>query len=137
MSQHVDLLSEAYELFNAQFASLKGGDLDPLVAFFDPEVVIELVDVPDPATYRGHDGVRSWFNDVFAPWAAVHVEAEEITEAGEWTVALLRSSLRGHASGVELEISTAAFHQFRDGRIVLDHVYLDREEGLEAFGLKR
>ncbi len=137
MSQeNVETLREIYELLNTRFSALKGGDIDDLLAFFDPEVVIEMVDAPDPETYHGHDGVRSWFNDAFGPWAAVHVEAEDIKESGPWTVALLHTSLRGEASGIELELSTAAFHQFRGRRIVLDHVYLDRDEGLEAFGLK-
>jgi ketosteroid isomerase-like protein len=112
------------------------GDIDELLAFFDPEVVIEMVDTPDPETYHGHDGVRSWFNEFFGPWAAIHVEAEDIKVSGQWTVALLHTSLRGEASGVELELSTAAFHQFRGGRIVRDRVYLDRDEGLEAFAVK-
>jgi ketosteroid isomerase-like protein len=137
MSQeNAEKLREAYELLNMRFTALKSGDIDDLLAFFDPEVVIEMVDAPDPETYHGHDGVRSWFNDAFGPWAAVHVEAEDIKESGLWTVALLHTSLRGEASGIELELSTAAFHQFRGGRIVLDRVYLDRDEGLEAFGLK-
>ena len=137
MSQeNVERLHEIYELMNTRFDALKGGDLDPLLAFFDPEVVIELVDAPDPGTYHGHDGVRSWFNDVFGPWAAYHVEAEDIKESGGWTVALLHVSLRGEASGVELELPIAIFHQFRGGKIVRDRIYLNRDEGLEAFALK-
>jgi ketosteroid isomerase-like protein len=137
MSQeNVEKLHEAYELLNTRFAALKRGDTDDLLAFFDPEVVIEMVDTPDPETYHGHDGVRRWFNDFFGPWAAIHIEAEEFKESGQWTVALLHTSLRGEASGVELELSTAAFHQFRGGRIVLDRVYLDRDKGLEAFAVK-
>jgi ketosteroid isomerase-like protein len=138
MSQeNSEKLHEVYELLNTRFAEFKGGDIDDLLAFFDPEVVIEMVDAPDPETYHGYDGVRRWFSDAFGPWAAVQVEAEAIRESGPWTVALLRTSLRGEASGVELQLSTAAFHQFRGGRIVLDRVYLDRDEGLEAFGLKQ
>jgi ketosteroid isomerase-like protein len=137
MSQeNVERLREAYQLLNTRFGALKGGDIDDLLAFFDPEVVIEMVDAPDPETYHGHEGVRSWFNDLFGPWAAVHVEAEDFKESGQWTVALLRTIVRGEASGVELELSTAAFHQFRGDRIVHDRVYLDRDEGLAAFALK-
>ena len=137
MSQeNAEKLCQIYELKNTRFAALKGGDMDDFLAFFDPEVVIETVDAPDPETYHGHDGVRSWFNDVYGPWAAVHVEVEDIKESGQWTVALLHTSLRGEASGVELELSTAAFHQFRAGRIVHDRVYLDRDEGLKAFAVK-
>src|SRR6266550_1794952 len=136
LQENAEKLGEIYELLNTRFAALKRGDMDDFLAFFDPEVVIELVDAPDPETYHGHDGVRSWFNDVFGPWAAYHVEAEDIMESGQWTVALLHTSLRGEASGVELELTLAAFHQFRGGKIVRDRIYLDRDEGLEAFGLK-
>jgi ketosteroid isomerase-like protein len=136
MSQeNIERLREAYELLNTHFAALKAGDLDPLLDFFDPDVVIEMVDVPDPATYEGHDGVRRWFNDAFGVWAAIHVEAEGFIESGEWTVAHLRTSLRGEASGVEVELPNTAVHQFRDGRIVRDRVYLNRAEALADLGL--
>jgi ketosteroid isomerase-like protein len=133
---NAEKLREIYDLLNTRFDALKGGDIDDLLAFFDPDVVIETVDAPDPETYHGHDGVRSWFNDAYGPWGAVHVEAEDIKESGQWTVALLHVSLRGEASGVELELPIAVFHQFRDGKIVRDRIYLDRDEGLEAFALK-
>src|SRR4051794_18061641 len=136
MSQeNVEKLLQAYELLNTSFAELKAGELGPLLDFFDPEVVIELVDVPDPATYEGHAGVRRWFNDAFGVWAAVHVEAEGFIESEQWTVAQLRTTMRGGASGVEVELPNTAVHQFRDGRIVRDRVYLNRSEALEAAGL--
>ena len=136
LQENAEKLGEIYELLNTRFAALKRGDMDDFLAFFDPEVVIETVDAPDPETYHGHDGVRSWFNDAFGPWATVHVEAEDIKESGLWTVALLHTSLRGEASGVELELPVAVFHQFRGGKIFRDRIYLDRDEGLEAFALK-
>jgi uncharacterized protein len=133
--ENVERLREAYELLNTRFAALKTGDLDALLDFFDPEVVIEMVDVPDPATYKGHSGVRRWFNDFFGVWATIHVEAEGFIKSGQWTVVQLRTSLRGEASGVAVELPTTAVHQFRDGRIVRDRVYLDRAEALKAVGL--
>ena len=137
MSQEkAEKLCQIYELMNTRFAALKSGDMDDFLAFFDPEVVIETVDAPDPETYHGHDGVRRWFDDVYGPWAAVHIEVEDIKESGQWTVALLDVSVRGEASGVELELSVALFHQFRGGKIVRDRIYLDRDEGLKAFAVK-
>ncbi len=133
--RNVERLHEAYELLNTNFAALKGGELDALLAFFDPEVVIEMVDVPDPETYHGHDGVRRWFNDAFGVWDALRVEAEDIRESGAWTLALLRFYLRGEASGVELEVPIAVLHQFRGSRIVRDRAYLDRDEALKAANL--
>src|SRR3954470_10781574 len=104
--KNVDRLRDAYELLNTRFTDLKAGDLDPLLEFFDAEVVIEMVDVPDPATYNGHDGVRRWFNDAFGVWASIHVEPEGFVESGGWTVAHLRNSLLGEASGVPVELRT-------------------------------
>jgi ketosteroid isomerase-like protein len=136
MSQeNVEKLREAYELLNNQFDALKQGDLDPLLAFFDPQVVIELVDAPDPERYEGHDGVRKWFRDFFSVWEWIHIEAEEFIEIGDWTVVHLQTRVQGEASGVELEIPFTATHRFRNEKILHDRVYLDRAQALEAAGL--
>jgi len=134
--ENAEKLRGIYELMNTRFAALKAGDIDDLLAYFHPEVVIEAVDWPDPETYHGHDGVRRWFSNTYGPWAAIHVEAEDIKESGQWTIAVVRTSLRAEASGVELELTAALFHRFRDGRVVRDRIYLDHEEGLAAFALK-
>ena len=133
--QNVAALLRLYELMNTRFADLKEGELDPMLEFFDPEVVIEAVDAPDPASYAGHDGVRRWFGDALGVWDSIHVEPEEILEAGDWTVVQLRTALRGEASGVELEILVTAVHRFRDGRIFRDRIYLEHAQALEAVGL--
>lgn len=133
--ENVEVLREAYELLNNQFDALKGGDLDPLLAFFDPDAVIELVDVPDPERYEGHEGVSKWFRDTFGVWESLHMDAEEFIEISDWTVVHLRSRVRGEASGVELEIPFTATHRFRNGKIVHDRVYLDRAEALKVAGL--
>ena len=134
MSRERRKLLEAYELLNTRFAALKRGDMDDLLAFFDPEVVIEMVDTPDPETYHGHDGVRRWFNDASAP-GPPSTSKPRTSKSGavDRRPASYIPARRG--GGVELELSTAAFHQFRGGRIVLDRVYLDRDEGLAAFAL--
>ena len=83
MSQNVKKLLEAYELLNTRFVALKGGDIDDLLAFFDPEVVIEMVDTPDPETYHGHDGVRRWHRDMQDAWGgAIRVEPERYFDCG-------------------------------------------------------
>jgi ketosteroid isomerase-like protein len=124
-----------YQLLNTRFAALKGDDVDALLPFFDPEVVIEMVDAPDPETYHGHDGVRSWFKDASesGPLSTSKPRTSKNRATGPSPCSAI--SLRGEASGVELELPVAAFHQFRSGRIVHDRVYLDRSEALEALGL--
>src|SRR3954468_10490085 len=132
---NVERLLAVYELFNERFVELKAGDMDPLLEFFATDVVIDMVDAPDPDTYVGHDGVRQWFDALYGPWEAVHLEAEGFIRSGDWTIAQLHCTLRGDASGVELELPITAVHQFRSGRIVRDRLYLDRAEALESVGL--
>ncbi len=133
--ENVEKLREAYELVNNEFEALKRGELDAFVAFFDPDVVIEYVDAPDPERYEGHEGVRKWFHDSFGIWESVFLEVEEFIEVGDWTLVQLRARARGERSGAELEVPLTATHRFRDGRIVHDRVYLDRDEALKAAGL--
>lgn len=64
--ENVEQLREAYELVNNEFEAFKPGELDALLAFFDPDVVIEYMDAPDPERYEGHGGVRKWFHDFCA-----------------------------------------------------------------------
>jgi len=132
---NVERLLAAYELVNERFADLKAGDLDSFLEFFATDVVIDMVDAPDADTYVGHDGVRQWFDAVYGPWDAVHVEATGFIQAGDWTVAQLDCTLRGEASGVELELPITAVHQFRSGRIARDRLYLDRADALASVGL--
>jgi ketosteroid isomerase-like protein len=129
--ENVDRLRAVYALLNEEFDAVKEADFEPLVAFFDPEVVIAAVDVPDPGVYEGHAGVRRWASETFSVWESIHIEPEEFIEIGDWTVAHLRTRLRGAASGVEVEIPTTAIHRFRDGKIVQDRVYLDRAQALD------
>ncbi|HEY2600523.1 MAG TPA: nuclear transport factor 2 family protein [Thermoleophilaceae bacterium] len=135
--ENIETLRRLYRLMNTRFAELKAGDLDEFLEYFDPEVVIEAVDAPDPATYEGHDGVRRWFADALGVWDSVHVEPEEFLQSEDWTVVQLRTTVRGESSGVEIEILLTAVHRFRNGLIFRDRIYLDHAQALEAAGLHR
>jgi len=131
-TESVELIRRGYEAFNR-------GDLDAAVATFDPE--IEWVGpqiLPDaPSAYRGHDGVRTFW----AAWAEVFeqfwVEIEEMIDAGDQIVAIVRVHGRGRDSGVDVE--TPSFPHVwtvRDGRPVRMEMMQSRREALEAVGLE-
>ena len=133
MSQeNVERLEAAYELVNNKFEVLKRGELDALMPFFDPDVVIEYLDAPDPGRYEGLEGVRDWFHDFFGIWDSVFIVADEFIEVGDWTVVQLRGSVRGDKSHAQLEVRLTATYRFREGRIVHHRAYLDRDQALEA-----
>jgi len=49
---------------------------------------------------------------------------------------LLHEFRRGKGSGVEMETDTAMVYEVRDGRVVRIQGYMDRDEALEAAGLR-
>ena len=92
MSQeNVELLYRAYDAFNER-------NLDAFLALMDADV--ELIPferaLEGGGSYRGHSGVRSWWNDAFAVLPDFRVEPEEIRDLGDWT--LTRGRLRGHGA---------------------------------------
>jgi ketosteroid isomerase-like protein len=92
-------------------------------------------DVIDAGEYRGHAGVRRWFEDWSSAWAEFSMEAEEMLDAGERVVAVLRLRTRGRESGVEVERQDAIVFEVRDGKIWRIDYYNNRQQALEAVGL--
>ena len=89
----------------------------------------------DGDTNRGKDAVsRAWVRWV-APWDEVHMQAEEIIDAGEEVVALVRQSGIGKQSGVPVHLDFGAVWTVRGGRLLKLVVYPRGSEALEAVGL--
>jgi ketosteroid isomerase-like protein len=89
-------------------------------------------------TYRGRGELREWMSEVLEPWESLRIELTEITEAPDDRVFYgLRLTGRGKGSGVEPPgetFWTAAW--FADGKVTRRKVFLERDEALEAAGLR-
>jgi ketosteroid isomerase-like protein len=84
--------------------------------------------------YRGVDGVRSWMLDLYAAWERMDLNCEELIEAGDQVISVLRVRGRGRASGIELEYRPAGVWTVRQGKIVRVVWFPARKEALEAAG---
>ena len=87
------------------------------------------------ATYRGHDGVRSYFEDMADAWQEWRNEADEVTEVAPnaiFTENTLRATGR---SGVDVELRSAVVFVLSGGKILKIHSHPSRQEALEAAGL--
>jgi hypothetical protein len=81
--------------------------MDALVALCDVDFRLDMSDrVFNPAVYDGHDGIRRFYAKVCEVWASYIWEPEELIEARDNVVALLRSGGVGRGSGVEVERRT-------------------------------
>ena len=71
-----------------------------------------------------------------APWESYYIEAEEFIDAGEEVVTLTRVLAQTTRDSVAVEHRPAAVWSLRQGKIVRVRFYLERDEALEAAGLR-
>jgi ketosteroid isomerase-like protein len=125
--------SLAVEIVQRAHEALNRGDMDALVGLCDAGFRLDMSDrVFNPAVYEGHEGIRRFYSEVRDVWASYVWQPEEIIEARENVVALLRSTGKGRGSGVEVQRETAMVWSVRDGRAVAVRFFRDRDKALQA-----
>jgi ketosteroid isomerase-like protein len=86
--------------------------------------------------YRGHEGVRQNWRERLSAFSEFDAEVEELMDAGDQVLAVVREREVGRASGVPVEATHLAVWTLAHGRIVRLQVFDDREQALEAVGLR-
>jgi uncharacterized protein len=118
----------AYETFN-QSGEPDRDLLDPAVEWHTAH------DLPDSGTYRGVEGVARLFSDWVGAFEDFRGEVEEVIDAGDRVIVVVR--LRGRVRGSSEEVDLAETHVWRlvNGRAVEVREYRTKAEALEAAGL--
>jgi len=113
------------------------GDPDGLFGHLDPAVEVHPLTgaMLEGVSYRGHEGMRRWLDDVAEYWQSMWVKPEEFLDAGEAVVVVGRVHGLGKRSGVAIEAPAAWVCRQRDARMSYLRFYLDRSQALEAVGL--
>jgi ketosteroid isomerase-like protein len=86
--------------------------------------------------YLGATGVRQHFEDTESAWARLHWELEEVHEAGERAVVVMRFTAEGKASGAPVDGRTGQVWNGRDGKLWRVVVYRNPDEAFRAAGLR-
>jgi ketosteroid isomerase-like protein len=124
---------EDVEVVRASMDAFQRGDAETALSYYSEDVVFHPL-VAGP--YQGRAGVaeqmRVWMEEFNDFW----FESEEVIDAGDKVVLLWRQGGEGKASGVRVEQDGATVFSLRDGLISRAWVHLDREEALEAAGLR-
>jgi ketosteroid isomerase-like protein len=129
MSQeNIEVVQRFVERFNAgEFA---WDQMDPRVVWvIDPPAFLA-------GTYHGHDGVRTLLGRFTEIFDEASYEVDELLDAGDSVVALGRFRVRGVQSGATGTQPIAVVLKLRDGKLVAYRAYFDREQALEAVGLR-
>ena len=124
-------------MVHSVYEAISRGDWD--AAFEAAEPDFELVppnQSPSSAPVRGVREVRAWFTDQRQMVGDLSVEVEDLIDAEELIVALIRLRIRPHGADADLELRIAHLWRVGDGKLIRCEVFPEREKALEAAGLQ-
>ena len=114
-------MATASELAKAAFDALASEGVEGMLAYVHPEFEMETLPeiAAEPQVYRGHDGVRKWFDSFYEVMDEIVITPEEVTELAP-DRALVQFSLRatGQSSGIEVKQEAAAVATLREEMVV-------------------
>lgn len=128
-SENVEIVKRGFEAFNRD-------GVDGILPMFDPEFEAttppELASEPD--TYRGHDGVRRWFDSFFEVMDEIRWDAHEFRAVSDRVVVPFTLRARGKTTGLEFGQEAVMVWELRDGKAIRLNLYPTLEEALAAAG---
>jgi uncharacterized protein len=130
--ENVEIVRRGYEAWNRR-------DFDQVLEDADPEIEWTFAGAAaqfpgtDPV-YRGHDGVRRFWQTFIEPWEQVKVEVEELRDSGDLVVAPVRFQAVAR-DGLKVDAPFVHVFTFRGSRVVRFEAFAERKEAFEAAGL--
>ena len=129
-AENVELVREGYERFRAT------GDVAE--EFSTDDFAWDMSNFhgwPEQQVYEGTEGARVFLTAWAGAWDDWKLEIEELLDAGDKVVALVKQSGVSKEAGMPVEMSFAQLWTIRDGKQARMDMYSDRAEALEAAGL--
>ncbi len=128
----------ARKMFAATARAISGEPLEDLYRVLDPDVEwIPIAASLEGSSYRGHEGVRRWIDEMKQVWGDFEPLPKEFFDLGNGRLLAIGTwRARARISGVQLDSQPAAWLiHLRDQRIVRMQTFTDRRRALEAAGL--
>jgi ketosteroid isomerase-like protein len=129
---------EPLELARVGFDAWSRGDLEALLTTLDEDVEFWTSGVfpgLEPV-YRGHDGMRKFWDDFRSPWQSLRIMMDDIRERGDRIVALYRFEAVGR-DGLTLQREGANVITLRDGIAIRIDAHASWKTALDAVGLEQ
>jgi ketosteroid isomerase-like protein len=116
--------------------AVTAGDVEAAIELCHPEIEFHSVLAVSGRAYRGHDGVRQYFEDVASAWSEWRVEVHSIEPAADGRVAIVMTMhVRGKESGAVLSARTDHVWTLKDGRLLRNQPFRVPGEALREVGL--
>jgi ketosteroid isomerase-like protein len=127
----VEVVRRGFEAFNS-------GDMERILAFADSdfEAIVPPELSAEPDTYRGHDGIRRYFQSFEDVMDEIRFQPERFWEVGPSVVALVRITAKGRQTAIAVEQRIAQVWTIREGRAKRVQTYASLAQALAAVGLE-
>jgi hypothetical protein len=86
--------------------------------------------VLDPATYRGHAGVRRWAGSMRRAWKSITVVYDDLREIDDCVVSNGRIAAFDHGGKLVIDSPLACVAVFRDRRVVRACAFVSPDEAM-------
>jgi ketosteroid isomerase-like protein len=127
--QNVEVVHRIYDRLNQ-------GDVEGVVQLCDDELLMDMSErIFNPDTYRGHDGIRRFYEGVTDAWESYLWDVEEARVTGDSVVAMLHCKGQSREGGPGVDWRVAWIWKLRQGKPVYVRFYRDRAKALAAAGL--
>jgi ketosteroid isomerase-like protein len=117
------------EVFQRVWELYAAGRGPEILEHLDPDVEWRPALV-EPASYRGHDGVRTWAAAAGRAWKSVTIVLERMREVDGCVVASGRVSAFDHSGDQVVDTVVACVAEFRQQRVVRAASFQSEDEAL-------
>jgi len=121
----IDVVCGSHEAFRRR-------DLEAFVDYMDPEIEFTSLVLEVEGTYRGHEGIRSWWNDILAVFPDWQPQVEDAREVGDRVLLRVRAEGAGTGSGIDVDRVIWQVAEVRDGRLRAWRFFRTEQEALVA-----
>ncbi len=128
-TRNVEIVQRGIDAFNER-------GVEGIIPLVDPE--FEATTPPDlasePDTYRGHDGVRRWFDSFDEVMDEIRWDAHGFQRVGDRVVVEFTPRARGKTTGLAFGQDAVMVWTLRDGKAIRVELFQALDEALAAAG---
>ena len=126
-------MSEFKEMSRAAYEAISQDDLEGYLALTDPDV--EFNSLIEGRSYRGHEGVREWWNNVIKSLGGVSLELEEVFDFDDHGYVKMVATANASDVGVPQALWQAM--RIEDGKVVWWGIFGAEDDARQALKLKK